>query len=30
VWVNGRQVADGKGLLPEAPRAGQVLREFSA
>jgi N-acyl-D-aspartate/D-glutamate deacylase len=30
VWVNGRQVADGNGLLPEAPRAGQLLRAFHA
>ena len=28
VWVNGSQVADANGLLPEAPRAGKLLREF--
>ena len=26
VWVNGEQVVDGDGLLPDAPRAGRVLR----
>jgi N-acyl-D-aspartate/D-glutamate deacylase len=26
VWVNGRQVADGAGLLADAPRAGRMLR----
>ncbi|MCW5622484.1 MAG: amidohydrolase family protein [Burkholderiales bacterium] len=30
VWVNGVQVADDEGILPEAPNAGQVLREFAA
>ena len=30
VWVNGRQVADGSGLLADAPRAGRMLREFRA
>lgn len=30
VWVNGRQVADGAGLLSDAPRAGRVLRSFRA
>lgn len=30
VWVNGRKVADGAGMVAEAPRAGQVLRSFDA
>ena len=30
VWVNGRRVVGGGGLLDPAPRAGQVLTEFSA
>ena len=30
VWVNGAQVADGRGLLQEAPLAGQLLTEFAA
>jgi hypothetical protein len=30
VWVNGRKVADGNGLLGDAPRAGVVIREFAA
>lgn len=30
VWVNGRQVADDRGLLADAPRAGEVLRAFHA
>lgn len=30
VWVNGRQVADGGGLLHDAPRAGELLTEFAA
>lgn len=30
VWVNGVQVADDEGILPEAPAAGRVLREFAA
>ena len=29
VWVNGRQVADANGLLPEAPRAGELLTRFA-
>jgi N-acyl-D-aspartate/D-glutamate deacylase len=29
VWVNGCQVADGRGLLQEAPLAGQLLTEFA-
>jgi hypothetical protein len=28
VWVNGQQVADHKGLLKQAPLAGQLLTEF--
>ena len=30
VWVNGEQVVDANGLLPDAPRAGSLLREFQA
>jgi N-acyl-D-amino-acid deacylase len=30
VWVNGRRMADANGILPDAPKAGQVLREFAA
>ncbi len=30
VWVNGRQVADAHGLVPNAPLAGTLLTEFSA
>jgi N-acyl-D-amino-acid deacylase len=30
VWVNGNQVADDTGLLPDAPRAGRLLREFGS
>jgi N-acyl-D-amino-acid deacylase len=30
VWVNGRMVADGDGLLELAPLAGEVLTSFSA
>ena len=30
VWVNGAMVADGNGVLGNAPRAGKVLREFDA
>ena len=29
VWVNGRQVADANGLLPQVPLAGRLLTEFS-
>jgi hypothetical protein len=29
VWVNGSRLVDGNGLLDEAPRAGQVLRDFA-
>ena len=28
VWVNGKQLVDSNGLLPDAPLAGQVLRQF--
>jgi len=30
VWVNGKLVADSNGILKDAPKAGKVLREFSA
>ncbi|MFM1988811.1 MAG: hypothetical protein RJA99_1768 [Pseudomonadota bacterium] len=30
VWVNGRQVADARGLLEDAPRAGRLLTDFAA
>jgi hypothetical protein len=30
VWVNGRQVADARGLVPDVPLAGSLLTEFSA
>jgi N-acyl-D-aspartate/D-glutamate deacylase len=30
VWVNGEQLANAEGLLPQAPLAGQVLRSFNA
>lgn len=30
VWVNGKRLVDETGLLPDAPRAGAVLREFDA
>jgi N-acyl-D-amino-acid deacylase len=30
VWVNGQMVADAGGICENAPRAGKVLREFSA
>ena len=30
VWVNGTQVADGRGLLPDAPLSGQLLTDFAA
>jgi len=29
VWVNGAQVADSRGLLHEAPLAGQLLTDFA-
>ena len=29
VWVNGQQVADEKGLLADAPRAGELLTRFT-
>ena len=30
VWINGQRVADASGIVPEAPRAGRVLRDFAA
>jgi len=30
VWVNGEQLVDENGLLPDAPLAGRVLREFNS
>ncbi len=30
VWVNGKQIADAQGIIPDAPRAGRVLREFAS
>jgi N-acyl-D-amino-acid deacylase len=30
VWVNGRQVADGRGLREDAPLAGRLLTDFAA
>ena len=30
VWVNGRQVADARGLLADAPRAGELMTRFAA
>ncbi|HWQ40278.1 MAG TPA: amidohydrolase family protein [Burkholderiales bacterium] len=30
VWVNGQLIADAHGLRADAPRAGQVLRDFAA
>lgn len=30
VWVNGQQVADAHGPCPDAPRAGQLLTQFTA
>ncbi|MGZ5239764.1 MAG: amidohydrolase family protein, partial [Caldimonas sp.] len=29
VWVNGRQVAGARGLLDDAPRAGELLTRFA-
>ncbi len=29
VWVNGAQVADGRGLLDRAPLAGELLTQFA-
>ena len=29
VWANGIQVADGNGLMPEAPLAGELLTDFA-
>jgi N-acyl-D-amino-acid deacylase len=30
VWVNGKLVADSKGILKDAPKAGKVLRDFAS
>ena len=30
VWVNGKRVVDGNGMLSNPPLAGQVLREFTS
>jgi N-acyl-D-amino-acid deacylase len=30
VWINGRKIADAQGIRADAPKAGKVLREFSA
>jgi len=30
VWINGKLVADSNGILKDAPKAGKVLRDFSA
>jgi len=30
VWVNGRPIADAKGLVPDVPLAGKLLREFAS
>ena len=30
VWVNGKQVADGHGMLADAPLAGELLTDFAA
>jgi len=30
VWVNGKRIADSKGILKDAPKAGKVLRDFAA
>jgi N-acyl-D-aspartate/D-glutamate deacylase len=30
VWVNGERIADADGMVPDAPTAGRVLREFAA
>jgi hypothetical protein len=30
VWVNGQRIADAGGIVPDAPKAGHVLREFAA
>ncbi|MGD9946203.1 MAG: amidohydrolase family protein [Burkholderiaceae bacterium] len=29
VWVNGRQIADGRGVRQDAARAGQIIRSFT-
>jgi N-acyl-D-aspartate/D-glutamate deacylase len=30
VWVNGERIADADGIVPDAPTAGRVLREFAS
>jgi len=30
VWINGQRLADADGIVPDAPKAGRVLRQFSA
>jgi N-acyl-D-aspartate/D-glutamate deacylase len=30
VWINGQRMADAKGVMPDAPKAGRVLRDFAA
>ena len=30
VWVNGERIAAAEGIVPDAPKAGRVLREFAA
>jgi N-acyl-D-amino-acid deacylase len=30
VWINGRKIADGQGILAHAPKAGKVLRDFAS
>jgi N-acyl-D-aspartate/D-glutamate deacylase len=30
VWVNGKRMADGDGMLSDAPKAGRVLRKFAS
>ncbi len=30
VWVNGKQVADTKGMRSDAPKAGRLMRQFNA
>ncbi len=29
VWINGQRVANADGIVPDAPKAGRVLREFA-
>ena len=30
VWVNGTEVADGDGLVPKTPLAGELLTRFAS